>query len=58
LFSPLVKLPGLCEQMEFFAPLFDSFPLKVSVNASHDSGTISVYLKDTQQIELIEKNKT
>lgn len=58
LFSPLVKLPGLCDQMEFYAPLFDSFPLKVSVNALHDSGKISVYIKNTEQIELIEKNKT
>jgi hypothetical protein len=54
LFAPLVKLPGLCNQMEFYAPNFDGFPLKVNVTSSSGLGDVTIYLKDREYIELVE----
>lgn len=57
LFSPLVKLPSLCAQMEFYSPTIENFPLKVSLSASSGLGDISVYVRDKEQIAAIEKLK-
>ena len=58
LFVPLVKLPGLTLQMEFYAPKVDQFPLKVSMHASSGLGDITVFVKDAKQIALDEQNKS
>lgn len=48
----LVKLPGLCTQMAFYAPkkeYEDEYPLKIKVNMGHDGtmlGSIKIYVKD------------
>lgn len=54
LFAPLVKLPGLCNQMEFYAPKIDNFPLKVNMTSSSGLGDVTIYLKDREYIELVE----
>lgn len=57
LFAPLIKLPGLCTQMEFYVPLINNFPLKISMTASSGLGRISYYIKDKRQIGAIEPQK-
>jgi len=57
LFVPLVKLPGLTTQMEFYAPKMDAFPLKISMNATSGLGDITVFVKDQKQIALDEEKK-
>jgi len=50
--SLLVKLPGLCSQMQFYAPRF-GFPLKIKMDAGTGNstlGTIQVYIKDIARI--------
>jgi hypothetical protein len=54
LFSSLVKLPGLCTQMEFYAPKVAHFPLKMTMTASSGLTEISVFIKDKEQVALIE----
>ena len=49
LFSTLLKLLGLCAQMEFYAPRIERFPLKIGVKAG-SLGKITVYIKDIKQI--------
>lgn len=51
--NKLVKLPGLCTQMQFYAPNVAQFPLKIEVNAGQGGatlGTIKVFVKDVEQI--------
>lgn len=51
--SKLVKLPGLCTQMQFYAPHVEGYPLKIEANAGQTNytlGTIQVYVKDAFQI--------
>jgi hypothetical protein len=53
--TKLVKLPGLCSQMQFYAPTTPCFPLKIEVNAGQGSftlGTIQIFIKDVAQITL------
>lgn len=49
IFNVLMKLPGLCTQMQFFAPRDSRFPLKVRVQAGI-LGPMTIYIKDTIQI--------
>nr|QBK85561.1 MAG: proliferating cell nuclear antigen [Marseillevirus LCMAC101] len=48
-FSLLVKLPGLCSQMEFYAPRVECYPLKIAMNAGF-LGDIKIFIKDIHQI--------
>ncbi len=57
LFVPLVKLPGLTTQMEFYAPKIDHFPLKISMSATSGLGNITVFVKDQSQIAIDENKK-
>lgn len=53
LFNMLVKLPGLCTHMQFYAPTTDHFPLRIKMNAGQGGttqGTFQVYIKDQNQI--------
>lgn len=53
----LVKLPGLCSQMQFYAPRY-GYPLKIEMDAATGNstlGTIRVYIKDIDMIESEEK---
>jgi hypothetical protein len=49
IFNMLLKLPGLCTQMQFFAPRVERYPLKVKVHAG-PLGPFTVYIKDSVQI--------
>lgn len=49
IFSLLMKFPGLCSQMKFYAPQVKRYPLKIAMQAGN-LGTIIVYIKDTAQI--------
>jgi hypothetical protein len=56
----LVKLPGLCSQMQIYAPTIPQFPLKIAMNATQGNfslGKITVYIKDLQQIAYEESMK-
>lgn len=58
--TKLVKLPGLCTQMQFYAPTVPCFPLRIEVNAGQGGftlGTIQVFIKDVQQIAYEESIK-
>lgn len=58
--AKLVKLPGLCTQMQFYAPTIPGFPLKIEVNASQGGftfGTIQVFIKDVSRIAYEESIK-
>lgn len=57
LFAPLIKLPGLTTQMEFYAPKIEPFPLKVSMHAASGLGDITVFIKDKKQIDFDEQKK-
>ncbi len=51
--NKLVKLPGLCAQMQFYAPRVPQFPLMIEAIAGQGGytlGKIRVYIKDVQQI--------
>ncbi len=56
MFSLLVKLPGLCSQMQFYSPVIQRYPLKIQVNAG-TLGEIKIFIKDTQQIAYEESIK-
>jgi len=56
LFGTLLKLHGLCSEMEFYAPRVKRYPLKVSVDAGK-LGRISVYIKDKKQVDYEEEKK-
>lgn len=52
-FTMLMKLPGLCSKMQFYAPQIKGYPLKVVVQAGILGGTlgdISIYIKDIHMI--------
>jgi len=49
IFSLLMKLPGLCVQMQFYAPRIERYPVKIRMQAG-SLGPITVYIKDTKQI--------
>ncbi len=49
LFNHLVKLPGLCTQMQFYAPTEDLFPLRIRMEAGL-LGIVDVYIKDTKTL--------
>ncbi len=58
--TKLVKLPGLCQQMQFYAPTTPGFPLRIEVNAGQGGfilGTIQVFIKDVAQISYEESVK-
>jgi hypothetical protein len=55
LFTPLVKLPGLCTYMEFYAPKVVNFPLKVNMTTTSGLGDVTIYLKDREYIEMVEE---
>lgn len=51
--TKLVKLPGLCTQMQFYAPQISHFPLKIEVSTGQGGttlGVIQVFIKDVVQI--------
>lgn len=51
--NKLVKLPGLCSQMQFYAPYVAKYPLRIEANASLSGyilGKIKIYIKDVDQI--------
>ena len=54
LFNHLVKLPGLCTQMQFYAPTEDLFPLRISMEAGL-LGNVDVYIKDVKTLEYDEE---
>lgn len=59
-FNLLVKLPGLCTQMQFYAPTVPHFPLKIAMTAAQSGlvlGTIQVYIKDVLQVNFEESLK-
>lgn len=49
LFNHLVKLPGLCTQMQFYAPTEDLFPLRIRMEAGL-LGNVDVYIKDIKTL--------
>lgn len=58
--TKLVKLPGLCTQMQFYAPTIPCFPLRIEVNAGQGGftlGIIQVFIKDVAQIAYEESIK-
>jgi hypothetical protein len=57
LFTPLVKLASSCTQLEIYSPKMEFFPLKISLTASSGLGDVSVYIRDREQIAMIEKLK-
>jgi len=50
LFNHLVKLPGLCTQMQFYAPIEELWPLRIRMEAGL-LGNIEVYIKDIRTLE-------
>jgi len=50
LFNHLVKLPGLCTQMQFYAPIEELWPLRIRMEAGL-LGNIEVYIKDVRTLE-------
>jgi len=51
--NKLVKLPGLCAQMQFYSPTIEGYPLKIEVNAGQSGytlGKVQVYVKDVAQL--------
>ena len=54
LFNHLVKLPGLCTQMQFYAPTEELFPLRIRMEAGL-LGTVDVYIKDIKTLEYDEE---
>lgn len=57
LFSSIVKLPGLCKKIEFYAPNIEHFPLKVVAITSSELGKITCYVKSQEQIKTIESQQ-
>lgn len=56
LFTQLIKLPGLAEQMSFYAPKKSGFPLKIAISAGM-LGEVEIFLKDKKQIEYEDSKK-
>jgi hypothetical protein len=59
IFNMLMKLPGLCGQMQFYSPRIKRYPIKIKMQAG-GLGTISIYIKDIIQIahEQTEREKS
>ena len=55
IFKLLMKLPGLCKQMQFYAPKNRMFPLKIGMQADN-FGDITIYIKNKQMVD-IEQNE-
>jgi len=55
-FVLLTKLPGLCAQMQFYAPTVPHYPIKIGMEAS-GLGAINVYVKDVEQINREQQQK-
>lgn len=58
--SLLVKLPGLCSQMQFYAPRVPHYPLKIKLNAVQSNymlGVVQIFIKDMEQINYEESLK-
>ncbi len=55
-FTLLMKLPGLCKQMQFYAPSVKDYPLKVGLIAN-DLGNITIHIKDTNTISREQSQK-
>lgn len=61
MFNMLLKLPGLCTQMKFYAPSIPNYPLKMSIEAAQQSctlGHIDVFIKNDSVIALELSNNT
>ena len=56
MFNLLVKLPGLCSQMQFFSPSIQGYPLKIQVSTGN-IGVLQIYLKDIDQLNLEEEKQ-
>lgn len=56
IFSLLMKLPGLCKLMNFYAPRVPRYPLKIQMNAEN-LGKITIYIKDALQIAYEQNEK-
>lgn len=56
LFNMILKLPGLCQNMQFYAPRCPSYPLKISMQAG-GLGEVNVYMKDVVQIDFEAEQK-
>lgn len=53
IFNLLIKLPGLCSQIQFYSPKIQGYPLKLKMSAGTGQsilGDIQVYIKDIAQI--------
>ena len=50
-FSLLMKLPGLCSQMQFYAPTIERYPVKIGMQAG-TLGEIKIYIKDAKQLAI------
>ena len=55
LIEPLIKLQSMTDNMEFYAPKVDNFPLKVTMSATSGLGDVSLYIKDEYQIKIDEE---
>lgn len=54
IFNLLIKLPGLCSQIQFYSPKIPGYPLKLKMNAGTGQsilGDIQIYIKDIDQIK-------
>lgn len=56
LFAPITKLQLMGKQIQFYAPKSDGYPLKISTRGDI-MGSITVYIKDNNQIELEKAKK-
>lgn len=57
LVGSLVKMPSLCEQMEFYAPLCEDYPIKVRIPVTLGFCDVNFYIKDNEQIASMEARK-
>lgn len=60
MFNLLVKLPGLANQMQFYAPTIPHYPLRIKIHAG-TLGYLQIYLKEIEQViyeETLQKEQT
>lgn len=51
--AKLVKLPGMCSQMRFYAPNIPGYPLLIEVTAAQGNfilGTVQIFIKDVDRL--------
>ena len=51
----LIKFPGMCSTMQFYAPREKGLPLRLKINAGQNNtliGTVQIFIKDTNTIAL------